>query len=173
MLTLAYNAKSHIVLFRLIQYNSCMKTEHYIRLAEAARILGKSRATVYRFIQEAKLVPLYKPSFPRTLYFKESEVRQLLIPGKREDAWNNKLLKAATRRDHGSCALCGGTWRAAAHHVVPLDQGGADTLENLITLCKGCHKSIHNSGWSALKKAKRHGTLSIALWLREQMGFTV
>ena len=46
-----------------------MNTEHYITLHEAAKILGKSRATVYRYIQEAKLDPLYKPSFPRTPYF--------------------------------------------------------------------------------------------------------
>ena len=148
-----------------------MTTEQYITLHEAAKLLGKSRATVYRYIQEAKLEPLYKPAFPRTPYFREEAIRQLLIPGRRESSITIPLQSRAKERDDRSCVLCGFDWYVQGHHIIPLDQGGPDTLENLITLCKGCHKSIHNSGWSVMKKAKRHGTLAIALWLRERMGF--
>ena len=30
-----------------------------------------------------------------------------------------------------------------AHHIVPRSKGGADTTENLITLCNACHESEH------------------------------
>jgi hypothetical protein len=146
-----------------------MNTQRYITLHEAAKILGKSRATVYRYIQEAKLEPLYKPSFPRTPYFEEEGIRRLLIPGPRTSPIDIPLQEAARERDGKRCAICGFDWRVQGHHIIPLDQGGPDTLDNIITLCKGCHKSVHNSGWSVLKKAKKHGTLSIALWLRSQL----
>ncbi|HSN26944.1 MAG TPA: HNH endonuclease [Kofleriaceae bacterium] len=48
-------------------------------------------------------------------------------------------------RDHGKCRVPG--CRAAAnievHHIVPREQGGAHTLENLIALCDGHHVALH------------------------------
>ena len=29
------------------------------------------------------------------------------------------------------------------HHIKPVSEGGGDEPENLITLCKNCHKEIH------------------------------
>lgn len=29
------------------------------------------------------------------------------------------------------------------HHILPVSQGGGDEPENLITLCKNCHKKLH------------------------------
>ena len=31
-----------------------------------------------------------------------------------------------------------------AHHIVPISEGGSNTLENLITLCSDCHKERHS-----------------------------
>lgn len=31
-----------------------------------------------------------------------------------------------------------------AHHVLPTERGGPDTLENLIAVCRPCHDHIHN-----------------------------
>jgi len=30
-----------------------------------------------------------------------------------------------------------------AHHIIWKENGGKDTIENLITLCKGCHRKVH------------------------------
>lgn len=30
------------------------------------------------------------------------------------------------------------------HHIIPVSQGGMDNPENLITLCRDCHKAVHS-----------------------------
>jgi hypothetical protein len=57
-------------------------------------------------------------------------------------------------RAQGSCELC----RAIApfcndhgepflevHHVVPLAEGGADTVDNAVALCPNCHRRVHHA----------------------------
>lgn len=55
-------------------------------------------------------------------------------------------LKAeAIRRDGKRCQACGNAARPtlAAHHIVPVQLGGADRLSNLTTLCANCHRMVH------------------------------
>lgn len=53
------------------------------------------------------------------------------------------------RRDEFACSNCGrkggskGDTELHAHHIVPIKSGGSHKISNLVTLCKGCHKSIH------------------------------
>lgn len=47
-------------------------------------------------------------------------------------------------RDNGKCRRCAGDGEEV-HHIVPRASGGPDSSDNLITLCKPCHKSIHKS----------------------------
>jgi len=55
-------------------------------------------------------------------------------------------------RDRGSCRMrmpdgstCGRKQWTEIHHVIPRSHGGADTLENLITLCGAHHRQMHRS----------------------------
>ena len=56
---------------------------------------------------------------------------------------------AATRRrlfdrDGWRCQKCGRPGRLEAHHLQPLEDGGAVfALQNLLTLCRGCHIALH------------------------------
>lgn len=56
---------------------------------------------------------------------------------------------AAFKRDDWTCQSCGiegGTKTSRelhAHHITPLADGGSDDLENLLTLCKRCHRRLH------------------------------
>lgn len=55
------------------------------------------------------------------------------------------LQQACFKRDHWTCVRCGyqGTPNAGdlnADHVIPRGEGGADTLDNLETLCVPCHQ---------------------------------
>ena len=46
-------------------------------------------------------------------------------------------------RDCHECQICDKRNKITAHHIVPRSKGGADSVENLITLCTPCHTDIH------------------------------
>ncbi|RLG19529.1 hypothetical protein DRN74_06725 [Candidatus Micrarchaeota archaeon] len=59
------------------------------------------------------------------------------------DNWD-ELRRACYARDGYRCQQCGATnVRLHAHHIIPLSQGGTNTLDNLITLCEECHAKYH------------------------------
>lgn len=60
------------------------------------------------------------------------------------------LRKLAIERDGYKCADCGtsgvlGSQKGSlkVHHVIPQQQGGADTLDNMVTVCIPCHTKRH------------------------------
>ena len=62
-------------------------------------------------------------------------------------------------RDGWRCVLCGKAGRLECDHIVPLQDGGAAfEMDNLRTLCRGCHigrsrgRIAPPSGWGALVK---------------------
>ena len=64
---------------------------------------------------------------------------------KRGSSHERQKLRARTlRRDGYRCVACGVVDKKAefleADHVVPLEIGGANDLENMQTLCKPCHR---------------------------------
>src|SRR5574344_686567 len=73
---------------------------------------------------------------------------------------------ACLNRDNYTCQCCRtkkGTLNA--HHIVYRSNGGADTLDNLITLCKECHKKLHDGklkDFEAKLKGKKKGQLKHA-----------
>jgi hypothetical protein len=55
--------------------------------------------------------------------------------------------------NNATCQICGKGADIDRHHVVPRGMGGSKdpvvlSEENLISLCRSCHKSIHEGGWS-------------------------
>ena len=62
----------------------------------------------------------------------------------------------------GKCTCCGKPIEHY-HHIISRSKGGADTPENHIGLCKGCHKNVH-SGAIDLKEIglkKKYAALSV------------
>jgi len=39
----------------------------------------------------------------------------------------------------GQCKVCGSTDNLEKHHIIPLEKGGPDTVQNLMVLCRECH----------------------------------
>lgn len=56
----------------------------------------------------------------------------------------DRLRKQALLRDGHRCVRCGNTEPLAAHHVVPVAEGGTMTLDNVTTLCEHCHRTAHH-----------------------------
>lgn len=59
----------------------------------------------------------------------------------------------------GLCADWGYSHKTSfweADHIVPLCQGGEDTVPNLRTLCYPCHKKVTRQMWADLRKSPRH-----------------
>lgn len=69
-------------------------------------------------------------------YIPEEGVRDRQVP----KHLRNKTLE----RDDFSCVRCGSTEELEAHHIIPRDRGGDDTLENMATLCHDCHQEAHS-----------------------------
>lgn len=73
---------------------------------------------------------------------------------------------ASLNRDDYTCQCCKtkkGTMHA--HHIIYRSKGGADTLDNLITLCENCHKKLHDGELETFEsklKGKRRGQLKHA-----------
>ena len=68
-------------------------------------------------------------------------------------------------RDGYTCQYCKGRHKDSkleVHHIVFRSQGGADTADNLITLCHTCHKDIHSGKINPKLKGRIKGTLRYA-----------
>ena len=57
----------------------------------------------------------------------------------------------AKTRAHGVCELCGenapfsvdGKPFLESHHIIPLSEGGKDSIDNVTALCPNCHRKVH------------------------------
>jgi predicted DNA-binding transcriptional regulator AlpA len=143
-----------------------------LSFSETASRLKKSRATIYRYIKEGLLTPYYKKVDSQRPCFVEQEVNKLIDGLPRESIYSsNKLAKLAKKRDGYQCAICFANTSVVAHHVIPLEIGGPDVIENLATVCTGCHRQIHYPNVAMLLgKARTHGTIAIAHWLLSAAG---
>ena len=54
--------------------------------------------------------------------------------------WQWAGLRAAVRARDGGCVRCGPRAGLEVHHVVPLADGGSNSADNLVTLCRECHR---------------------------------
>jgi 5-methylcytosine-specific restriction endonuclease McrA len=76
------------------------------------------------------------------------------------------------RRKDYTCQRCGakggkkGDRKVVAHHIIPRSEGGADELENLITLCGPCHGRTHPENYKLTPSASKNQS-EIANSLRE------
>lgn len=74
--------------------------------------------------------------------------------------------EAVLNRDNYTCQCCKtkkGTMHV--HHIIYRSNGGSDKMDNLITLCKDCHKKLHDGllrEFESKLPSKRKGTLKYA-----------
>lgn len=64
--------------------------------------------------------------------------------------------EAVLHRDGYTCQCCGKkNCRLEVHHIIFRSNDGTDDENNLITLCEGCHKKVHDSVITLDKKPKK------------------
>jgi len=96
---------------------------------------------------------------------------------------DENLRKAAIMRDGGKCMMCGkGKRMLQAHHILPRHLKGADTIQNLITLCSDCHDKVTGNEkdyiWAFQRKIEGKSVrfdyaqhvMQGKNWLRSQLG---
>jgi hypothetical protein len=74
---------------------------------------------------------------------------QVLVPGERNRSTVRPALRREVlRRDGHRCRVrgCGRRLFVNVHHVLPREAGGPNTPANLLTLCWGCHRAVHERG---------------------------
>lgn len=69
----------------------------------------------------------------------------------------SNLRDAVLYRDSYSCQHCKKkkNTRLEVHHIIFRKDGGADTFDNLITLCEDCHAALHRGEFELKAKAKK------------------
>lgn len=60
---------------------------------------------------------------------------------------NGAIKKRVRRRDGEVCRWCGRNNMLEVHHIEYLSQGGANSVNNLITLCEAHHRQAHSIKW--------------------------
>ena len=61
----------------------------------------------------------------------------------------DQLRREILERDGWRCQRCGRREQLDVHHVISRARAGADAENNLITLCRSCHRVLHASGTAA------------------------
>jgi 5-methylcytosine-specific restriction endonuclease McrA len=71
-------------------------------------------------------------------------IRSKATPLRLEPEPYDSLRQQILRRDGWRCQSCGAMSNLEVHHVEFRSHSGADSEENLITLCTACHAIAHH-----------------------------
>lgn len=66
-----------------------------------------------------------------------------------------QLRQEVLRRDGWRCQSCGAMSNLEVHHQQFRSRTGADTEENLLTLCGACHSDLHRRGCNPIDADQR------------------
>lgn len=72
------------------------------------------------------------------------------VGSRRKAAPFSRRQRKALRARDGCCQMpgCGATRHLDGHHLIPRAVGGPSTLSNAVLLCGGCHRLLHEGGFS-------------------------
>lgn len=69
---------------------------------------------------------------------------------KMRQGFTEKLKERVRNRDNNKCTKCDETNDLEVHHILPLIDGGDNSMDNLVTLCHKHHRQAH-------RELKKHG----------------
>ena len=62
-----------------------------------------------------------------------------------------KVQKLGKVRDNYTCQICGAKKSIEGHHIIDFQFSGAPEIDNIISLCKKCHKNVHRGKVDLIK----------------------
>ncbi|MBE5924495.1 MAG: HNH endonuclease [Lachnospiraceae bacterium] len=54
-------------------------------------------------------------------------------------------------RDLYTCQICGSNMQVEGHHILNYQYGGAASVDNIVSLCRVCHKQVHRGNIDIIK----------------------
>lgn len=69
----------------------------------------------------------------------------------KRDAKHIKIQRPGRKRDLNICQVCGSRIKPEGHNFIDFQFGGAENVDNVITLCQHCHKQVHSGNIDLLK----------------------
>ncbi len=67
------------------------------------------------------------------------------------DSMHQKTQRLGKERDRYICQVCGSRINPEGHHIINYQFGGAATADNIVTLCRDCHKQVHRGNMDIIK----------------------
>ena len=84
-----------------------------------------------------------------------------------EQKYRNFQKSKCKQNANYKCEICGREG-LDAHHILPVEQGGTDDLDNLICLCRSCHIMVHK-GSIILNKDKTFTQLRLSYYRQKEL----
>ena len=147
----------------------------------SGRLPPSIKANVEEVIRVVRKIPL--PISDIVVEDVQVDIAKLNNPDlqRKEYQQSNRLdenLRIATlMRDGYQCTQCKKKGELDAHHILWKEHGGKDTIENLITLCKRCHRKVHKGklkldvkGVSGFKDRIAQRTMQGKTYLYDNLG---
>lgn len=126
------------------------------------RIAPSIRSKIESHIRERNFVESILPVSKWILETASFDIHKIKNPDVSGTGYQNGELKGfynikayVLHRDNYTCQHCKGKQKDAwlnCHHIIFKSNGGPDTPENLITLCKTCHDDLHAGKFSINKQ---------------------
>ena len=135
---------------------------------EVIRVVVKIPLPIRKIVVEDVMVDIARLNNPNLIGKAYQEATRL----------DENLRIATLMRDGYQCTQCGKkNTKLNAHHIVWREHGGKDTIQNLITLCKTCHRKIHRGklsieveGVSGFEDTIAQRTMQGKTYLYQQLG---
>ncbi len=106
---------------------------------EVIRVVQRIPLPISLFVVEDVLVDIRRLSDENLIHFQYQESNRL----------DENLRLATLIRDQFTCQCCHAkNLSLHAHHIIWREDGGKDSIYNLITVCQKCHRKIHDEGKS-------------------------